>query len=48
MDEQDSYSPALALTILSAVFLGSCAVAAVWIAVDILHQQGWKTMMAIM
>jgi len=48
MGEQHRYSPPLALTILSAVFLGSCAVAALWIAVDILHRRGWKTMMAIM
>ena len=48
METQIQYRPPLALEIISAIFLGSFALVAAWIALDIIRRKGWRTMMAIM
>ena len=48
MSAASTYTPPLSLTILSAIFIGAFALCALWIALDIIYRQGWKSMMAVM
>jgi hypothetical protein len=48
MEKSSSYHEPLALIIISAISLGIAAIAATWIAIDIIIRKGWKSMMLIM
>lgn len=42
------YTPPLALTIISSIFISVAALGSLWILLDIVYRKGWRTMMAIM
>ncbi|KAK4551711.1 hypothetical protein LTR86_010947 [Recurvomyces mirabilis] len=43
-----SYTPPLALTIVSSISIGIAALVALWVLIDIILRRGWKSMMAVM